>query len=78
MTITKEMREAAGMAVFERSTSASTWTDLANYALDALATMPEPGCEGCKWVHDDGYKSPCQRCTRGNGGDFYSPRDSAR
>ena len=45
--------------------------------LDALAAMPEPGCEGCRWVHDDGYQSPCQRCTRGNGGDCYSPRDKA-
>jgi hypothetical protein len=70
--ITDEMREEC-LKVYE-----SPWNggrSAVDRALDALAAMPEPGCEGCKYESMEVFG--CRDCTR-RMRDHYTPKEAGK
>jgi hypothetical protein len=72
--ITEEMLKEVARVFCERYYGTPySMAEAIKYALDALAAMPEPGCEGCKYESMEVFG--CRDCTR-RMRDHYTPKEA--
>ncbi len=78
MTITTEMRDKALAIFFSHDTydgGGFAQSDAMLAALDALAAMPDPGCDGCEYENMARDYFPCEDCIR-VATDHYTPKEA--